>query len=283
MSKVLLITNWRRPDMYRKVLDALYNCDGIEEYTILNHVDIFSNGNLIPMFRALDTHHKLSKVCKIITDPAPRPMGNAMQMHRAWRNAFALYENPTPEDFPIFLEDDDIPGKDWLRYMEWANKEFVHNPEIFCVVGWNRRTEKLPQEDFDISMNLVGTRKPFKSYLAWGMWRYIWDEMKDGWFGIKWNEPVFKPDDNLEGADIKEGKDFLNQIVHADDGSWGWPLLKYWAKGRKEVYPYISRCQNIGSIEGRFNWDTKWHAQYIETKVWSQDAVPTEYIRVDNE
>lgn len=275
--KVLLITNWRRPDMYRKVLDALMNCDGVEEYTILNHIDIYANGNLVPMFKAIDNHHPLSKRCKIISDVAPRPMGNAMQMHRAWQQAFALYENPTLEDFPIFLEDDDVPGKDWLRYMEWANKQFVHDPEIFCVVGWNRRVRHLEPNEIDDLMPKVGVRKPFKSYLAWGMWRYIWDEMKDGWFGIRWNEPLFKPDDKLEGADIKEGADFLQQIHYAEDGSWGWPLLKYWAKGRKEVYPLISRCQNIGSTEGRFNFSPAWHKQYVETYVWSEDNVPTHY------
>jgi len=109
--------------MYRQVLSALAKCDGIEEYTILNHVDIFDRGQLVPLFKSIDEKHPIKLKCKgIITDVAPRPMGNAMAIHRAWQQAFAQYDNPTPEDFPIYLEDDDIPGKDWIRYMEWANK-----------------------------------------------------------------------------------------------------------------------------------------------------------------
>lgn len=267
MVKVITIKNWRRPDLYEKCLNSLAQCDGIEEYTIINCVD--PQGKYPKFFERIDRTHPINrKTLPIITHVAKTLLGCAGNTRKAFQLGFA-----EKTDFVIHVEDDMILARDFLRYMEWANERFHEDPDIFVAVGWNRRTEMITEERFMKQLPMTGVRLPLKTYQAFGLWRRIWDEVKDGWFGIHWafDEPKVVP----------EGDEFLKFIKKSDDGSWGWPMLKYWRRGRYEVYPYISRCQNIGDTRGRFNWTPQWHYQHVHTRIFAEDKVPTEEYRVE--
>jgi hypothetical protein len=191
-------------------------------------------------------------------------IGCAANTHKVLKLGF-----DTGANFVIHLEDDTIPSRDYLRYMEFAEKSFRDNPEIFVIVGWNRRLEaNLPEE-----YNLIGKRKSPVTFQAWGTWKYIWDEIKDEWFGISW-KPDYKHPDNAQL--VPEGEEFMRLIIKNPFGSWGYPMLKYFSKGRLEVFPYISRCQNIGDVKGCFNSSPQWHKENIWTPIWANQIEPPE-------
>jgi hypothetical protein len=267
--KVITTTSWRRPHMYQQMLDALAKCDGIENYTILNVMDKdVAQPYAAKFHEEVIKKHKLAK--QIITFPTEVNLGCCRNTWRAWKLGFEH-----ADDFCIYLEDDDLVSADYLRYMEFCNERFRYDDDVFCAVGYNRRLEANIEQE----IGLVGKRKSPRTYLAWGTWRRIWNELEHDWFGIHWAPGYKHPDDN---ALAPEGEEFLKVTVqHRDerfgDGSWGYPLLKWFPKGRKEVYPLISRCQNIGAVMGRFNSSPEWHRQWIHTPIFAGDLKATEF------
>ena len=267
--KVITTTTWRRPHFYKQVLDSLAKCDGIEDYTILNVMD-----KDIAQPYARKFHEKVIEEHplrdQIITHAADINLGCCRNTWRALKLGFELADN-----FLIYIEDDDIVSPDYLRYMEYCDERFKDDLDVFCVVGYNRRLEA----DKEREIALVGKRKSPRSYLAWGTWRRIWNELEHDWFGIHWADGYKHPDDN---ALAPEGEEFLKvtkqfRDERFGDGSWGYPLLKWFPKGRVEVYPYISRCQNIGSTMGRFNSSPAWHREWIHTPVYAEDMTTNKF------
>jgi hypothetical protein len=261
---IITIKTWCRYNYYKDVLDALARCRGIEKYKILNMLDA-GGGPDSNEIQKLDKTHELKD--QIITFPAQQVYGCAGNTHRSFEFGFS-YDT----DFVIHLEDDTVPSIDYLEYMEWCNEQYSEDEEIFVAVGWNRRTDK-DTVSYDSELHLTGIRQSPVTYQGWGMWRRIWDKVKDGWFGIHWIN-------GAEPSKIPYGKEFLKLIYKSPDGSWGWPMKNYWPAIsnetiRKEVYPYISRIQNIGANRGRFNPDPEWHQANIHTHVWAEDKERT--------
>jgi len=265
MNKVITIKAWRRPDYYQQVISALEKCPGIDDYiiyTVVDHTD--------PQYGFLSKHTYIGNKSRlnIFTIPAQTPLGCA----GATRMCLEVGFNGTDNDFIIHLEDDTVPSRDFIKFMEFSDRVYKENPEVFVVHAHNRHPE-WPEGDKEDLLSQVSLRKGITTYWGWGIWRRLWDEMKDNFFGIHWvtgDEP----------EPILEGEEFLKQIVYADDGSWGWPMLKYWPKGRKEVFPVISRIQNIGKERGRFCVDQDIYYNRHHTPVWAEDHVPDKYKRV---
>lgn len=270
--KVITIKNWRRPDYYRQVLDALQRCDGIAGYRIIDCVDA-GYPQAVARIRALDREHPLA--AQIVTHVADSPLGCAGNTRRSLELGFR-----EDTDFVIHLEDDTVPARDFLRFMEWSAASFRDDPDAFVVVGYNRLTE-VPA-DFAQALTRVGKRLSPVTYWGWGLWRRIWDEVKDDWFGIHWAWNLFgvRIRRFREPRRIPYGEAFLEMVRKSDDGSWGWPMRNYFPRGRKEVFPHISRCQNIGADGGRFNPSAAWHAEHIHTPVWAAEQPPVDYLFV---
>lgn len=264
MTKVLTIKNWKRPEMYKTVLDYLSKCEGIEDYIIINSVD-YVNSVLANQFMDIDKHNGLI----IQTYVSARPLGCAGNTRFSLELGFDMFKNPSINDFVLHLEDDLLPGRDWLKFMEWANRSFFIEEDVFLVTGWHRRSFELTNDEINEMMPLAKRRKtPIKEHLTyqgWGIWRNRWEEFKDDFFGIHWR--------GAEPAIVHEGEKFLDQINKSDDGSWGWPMKQYWRRGRYEICPLISRIQNIGWENGRFNQSKDWHSKNVFTYTWSDDRV----------
>lgn len=258
--KVITIKNWRRPYMYNLILTALNGCDGIGEYKIINCIDYF-NDETSEQIARLDRTHKLSKKIEIETVVYESPQGCAQNTYNCLEKGFG-----TGADFVIHLEDDTVPSRDYLKFMEAAYEVYRRDPEIFVVVGWNRRTDNLTSDQIKTEMEIIGKRTPTRTFQAWGIRRAIWDEVRGNWFGIHWKEG-FSPGEM--GDNVPSGDAFLDVIRRSNDGSWGWPMLKYHCKTRRELFPLVSRCQNIGDTDGRFNFSQEWHRNYIHTTVFA--------------
>ena len=257
MPKVITINNWKRPDMYRQVLEGLSSCPEISNYQIINIIDQHPNKIFEKQFTKIDEQSKLN----IITLLPTKHMGCAGAKKQAFTMGFEQ-----GADFVINLEDDIIPGASYLHYMEWADKKFRDDENVHAVIGWSRTVREKPEDFFEIQV-----RTPDKTYQAFGIWDTTWAETGNGadWFGINWNEKVYKPKDG-EGHTYT-GEEFLKRIIKTDKGSWGWPFLNYWRMGRKCAIPTISRCQNIGNTRGAFNFNPDWHRQWIHNPIWAED------------
>lgn len=266
-NKIISVKNWKRPYYYQMMLQALMNCDGIEDYEVWNYVDPL--GNHPAAFRTLDKSHPINQKLKkpIRTIVHDKPQGCAGNTWYCFAEPFA--EN-SDCDFIIHLEDDTVPSRDYLKFMEWGANTFRDDPNVFVVVGYSRKTESMQRQEIIKNMPYAQIIKSPKTYWGFGWWRHIWKEMEDEWFGIHWK--------GAEPAVIHEGDRFLEQIKKSKDGSWGWPTKQYWPKGRKELSPIISRIQNIGEREGRFNPNPEWHRKNIWTSVFAENLpAPEKY------
>lgn len=142
-------------------------------------------------------------------------------------------------NFHIHLEDDTIPGKDFLQYCEWANRKFEKDQEIFSVSGYVNSNNKM-KNCWDVktdNINLTGKRKHFTPW-GWGIWRDRWQEVKAGWdFGY-------------------------------NNGGWDVNMANNLRKDRYEIYPKISRIQNIGALNGVHVKDAEWHNRNHYNEYW---------------
>ena len=257
-SKVITINNWKRPNMFKQVLEGLAKNPEIDDYEIISIVDEHPNKSHEQRFINIAFDSALNVVTTLLPT---KHMGCAGAKRTAFEVGFGR-----GADFVINLEDDIVPGASFLHYMEYADKIFRDDPNVHAVIGWARTVR---ESDGDFNKILV--RTPDRTYQAFGLWKETWKEIGYGkdWFGIHWNEKVYKPKDG-EGHTYT-GQDFIDRITKTDKGSWGWPMLNYWRKNRKCVIPVISRCQNIGNTEGAFNFNPDWHRTWIWNTCWAED------------
>jgi len=267
VAKVITINNWKRPDMYLKVLEGLATCPEISNYKIINVIDAHPNKMVQAQFSRIDTEWGFK--FDIETHHTGEHLGCAGAKKRAFTLGFE-----TGADYVINLEDDIVPGASYLHYMEYGDRKFRNDPDVHAVIGWSRC---LRENDGDFEE--VQVRTPDKTYQAFGIWDTTWAETGNGqdWFGIHWNEKIWKPKDG-EGAKYT-GEEFLKRIIKTDKGSWGWVMLNYWRQNRKCAIPTVSRCQNIGNTRGAFNFNPDWHRQWIHNTVWAEDRpAPDAYV-----
>lgn len=131
----------------------------------------------------------------------------------------ALIEGFDRSDYVIHVEDDILLGKDALQFFEWAGEVYRDNDSVFSVTAYNR----IPKEQFfntrcqhcghPTSYYEIERRKQYTPW-AWATWKSRWDE-----FNEEWN-----------GQDMQLGLFYRNN--------------------RFEVFPTLSRCQNIGYESG---------------------------------
>ena len=205
--KVITTCQFRRPQYTRRMLDALRGCTGIEEYTILVHLEP-GHDEVQSLVRGIDFAE-----CRIVENT--HQLGVNLNTENALRHGFGL------ADFVIHLEDDILCAADALRYFEWCGERFASDPRAFSVTGYHRRQSPAPASE----SHAVRLRPWFH---PWGFatWRDRWARFEGTLF------------DRL-------------------DTSWDIIINKTYCCGgpvpqRHEVYPELSRTQNIGLETSRF-------------------------------
>lgn len=122
-------------------------------------------------------------------------------------------------DYVIHVEDDILLSQDALKYFEWCRKTYINAEDIFSVTAFHRFNR---EQFFNTKCQCCGVPTSYyeierrRSYSPWGWatWKNRWEEFQNDWNGH---------DAELE--------------------------LKF-RGNRFEVFPTLSRCQNIGYIQG---------------------------------
>ena len=139
-------------------------------------------------------------------------------------------------DYNIHFEDDTIPGRDCLKYFEWA-KSYERNSDIFTVsayVNSNNKTEHYRPKSENPSE--VFKRQWFTPW-GWATWKDRFYEMKSVW-------------------------DFVGI-----NGSWDC-TVNFARKKRYEICPAISRVQNVGSENATHVPNPEWHKTHHYNEYW---------------
>jgi hypothetical protein len=256
MKTIITIKAKSRPGYFNYVVSYLQNLPGIEEYPIVVSLDFDSQQ---------EAHIRAVQACSnvanyhILKNGAPR--GCAGNTRLLMEHAFETEK----ADYVIHLEDDTVPARDFLQYMQWGFKELTNNPELFAVCPFNRANKKF-EIPCDPTVDTSYLKPWFECGGGFGIERTTWDYIQDngGMFGAVGN--TNNPD--VVGLPWK----YSQSIMITDDGSWAWPFNQFFRERSDTehlcIFPTISRTNNIGAEGGRFNPSAEWHQKNIWDPVW---------------
>lgn len=209
-----LITSvcFNRPQYYKKSINALLECRGIENYALIVNQDgddpetnefvesikeipvvWYKNKTLLP-FKRINKKKRLTSF-----DVFGCPANVFVSLYRT----FEIHKT----DKVIVLEDDIVPAPDFLSYFEFCFP-IAKDRRIFTISSYFRSVDNRRIEDVTVSNWFCPS--------GWGIRREVWDEIKQDW-----------------GFDNKYG-------------GWDWKINKRLIKNRWVIEPFVSRSQNIG-------------------------------------
>lgn len=158
--RTLTVSACRRPLYTHLVLAALAQCDGIEDYWVRITIDS-------------DAGTDEGRAVARAVEPFAQSHGWAVcHTNRRGCNqnvcesvdaGFAV-----GSDFHVHVEDDTLPHRDFLRFMEWAAVRFADEPSILSVCGYN----SLPGDAG------IAYAWPWFTPWGWGTWRNRWDDIR---------------------------------------------------------------------------------------------------------
>lgn len=222
--KTLSISLYNRPQYTKVLLDKLDKCFGIDQYKIFIYCEPINYDviNLAKLFRPNQTFIKINDT----------KLGCNKNIYQALDNGLSI------NNFHIHLEDDTIPGKDFLIYCEWCDSFFAQNYDVFSVSGYINSNNKISQYiDFNSDSNLVSTRNWFTPW-GWATWRNRWDKVKE----------------------------YLLSTINSHI-SWD-VLLHNQIKDKQECFPHVARIQNIGAENGTYCPGPVWHKNNQFNEYW---------------
>lgn len=222
--KSISISLYNRSKYTATLLEHLNNCYGIEDYDITICCD---PGNKQVENLALDFRKDQTSV--IVNN---RRYGCNTNIYQCLAIGFSK------SDYHIHFEDDTIPGKDCLKYFEWANEQYKDDKSIFTVssyVNSDSQTEHyFPANE---NVDFVSQRNWFTPW-GWATWKDRFEEMKSLW-------------------------DFTGK-----NGSWDATINYTARKNRNEIFPHVARCQNIGGELGTHVPNPEWHKEHHLNTYW---------------
>lgn len=227
----VVITLCNRPAYTTAVLEALARCDDVERFPIAMLCEPINQQviDIAATFTKLPHVHAFAMV-------GSKQVGCNVNTYSALAYGFDHH------DRVIALEDDTVPGRDFLRFMDWALDRYERDAAVFSVCGY----QKTPPGEIGYRNAVV--RERWFTPWGWGTWRSRWESVRDSW-----------PADD-------------RQI------SWDTVIDKLTRRDRHEVRPMLARIQNIGAEGGAHVPGAAWHAEHHLNRHWIE-TVPGQ--RVD--
>jgi hypothetical protein len=243
LRKVLVTTQYRRPKYSQRFFEALAQCYGIEDYTLLI---------------SCDYNEQYAADCDTVIGMSREFKACETQVHinnpRLGIDVNKLFIIPKAyemTDYMIFLEDDTIPSKDALRYFEWAAVRFAREPRIISVCGYNRYTEIATH-------NQVLQSQPYEVHMGGGFCPWGWAMWKDRY-----------------ERKMGDGSAYAERWGEEVNGRFDWWFYHGMDAALKEgsIYPVLPRVQSIGGENAEHTPSPEWHQEneYNPYGAWSQD------------
>lgn len=133
------------------------------------------------------------------------------------RNTFnALQHGFTHDDYVIHMEDDTLPAVDFLNFHKWARGAYRDDKDVFSITGYNNLNEAVTGQEIALESK-IGKRQWFTCW-GWGTWADRWAEIAEYWSN--------------------------------DNPGFAWHVNLGIRLNRVEVFPLLSRVQNIGDEDG---------------------------------
>mmetsp|Transcript_25045 Transcript_25045/g.67582 ORF Transcript_25045/g.67582 Transcript_25045/m.67582 type:complete len:320 (-) Transcript_25045:139-1098(-) len=214
---VLTVVAYNRPEYLKQVLDHLAACDGIEKYTVLMFIEPV-NEECAAVARSFNAAKRT------VVHVNPVTMGFPHNLRQALEVGF------TQSDFSILIEDDILLAKDALTWFEHARDAYEDDKEVFTVSVYGDVGHHPEAQLLDKSESMDTARRQHFTPWGWGTWKDRYDEMAHVYTG--WDGQM-----NFEMVHINMGVNYE---------AFGQGLRK----NRYEVFPVLSRANNIGMEDG---------------------------------
>jgi hypothetical protein len=160
--KVIVLTACSRPEYTRRLLRALDQCYGVDEYYFIVSLD-YIGGVSEEVKDICYSWLKIGKGELFVNDP---PYGIDTNKIKTFEKAYAISE------YVIHLEDDIIPARDCLRYFEWGNERFKSDKRILAINSYN----KYPS-GWSIDLLYSCFVSNSVNVWGWGIWKDRWEEL----------------------------------------------------------------------------------------------------------
>jgi hypothetical protein len=220
-NTVVVLTLCNRPEYTKQVLTGLARCDDIDRFPVGMLCEPV-NQEVIELAQAFTQLPQVKAWVLVGT----QQVGCNVNTYSALAAGFDHH------DRVIALEDDTVPGRDFLRYCDWGLESYERDPTVMSICGYQRT----PVEEVGFRNAVV--REQWFTPWGWALWRDRWNSIRDSW-------PV---DDR--------------QI------SWDTVIDKLTRRDRFEVRPLLARVQNIGAEGGAHVPGAAWHAEHHLNRHW---------------
>jgi hypothetical protein len=226
--KTISLSLYNRFDYTKTVLSNLDQCFDIDNYEITICCEPVNQQiiELAKQFRPNQTTVKVNN----------ERFGCNKNIFQCWEIGFKN------NDFHIHLEDDTVPGKDFLLLCNWGREVFKDHNDVFSISGYVNCNN--PIEQFFPKSNLtqcVTSRKWFTPW-GWATWSNRWDCIKN------------------------------NLVPYLDNKHVSWDLVLHKSlKNTIEIFPLIARIQNIGAENGSFCQSAEWHKKNQYNEYWIEN------------
>ena len=214
----ILMTAFRRPQYFRKVLDSWEQVRGIKGVPITVFLEPSDRREqMLGIIRQAQEQGVLN----IVVHENSQQLGVDVNIAKG---AEAMFQWNKDLEYLIFAEDDLVVSTDALEYLLWCDSEFRNRKDVLIACA---HTNDNPQGDADPGEVTLGQR-----FRCW-----IWSTWRD-----RWNDVLLPTWDwNISTAEYP-----------GDQCDWAWNLdLRVIPRGGyRTVLPAASRSQNIGKWEG---------------------------------
>jgi hypothetical protein len=255
---IITLKAWNRPEYFAKVFEGLEKCILRNRYEgkVIVSIDRTDPDLIAEMAKQIETSKISSQTQTFASKERMGCAGNTISL------LYHAFEKEKA-DHVIHLEDDTVPGGDYIEYMMWAYSMMKDNPRYFASCTFNRASVKET-----VPAGTIGScyeKAWFESGGGFGMPQRTWEfiKSKGGMFGAIGNT---SPD--IVGIEWK------NKIQCSQGGSWAWPFNAYFRERSMTehlcIFPCHSRVQNIGA-KGFFTPSPEWYDKNIITDDWVEN------------
>ncbi len=233
----VIVFGYNRPVHFKKTLEALSKCSGVEKTTLY----IFCDGpkkqltkDIIEVRDIADSFKNNSDFFEVKLFISEMNKGLAKSIIDGVSTVINIYGKV------IVLEDDLICAESFLRYMNEALNRYENDKLIWSISGYTFPMKVLEKVDCDVYF--MGRASSW----GWATWKNRWSTID--WNVSDYNRFIFNPIKRIRFA--RWGGDLpilLDQQMKSKINSWAirW-CYEQFKQDKVSVYPTISLIKNIG-------------------------------------